>query len=186
MIDLEGKMRGRARGGGELGGGREGAVGEGGNAAGKKMVEKGWVEGWLEEGERKVEWVGGRYGILGFEKKDVKGVLRASSSSELVQTTTPTGDLGKGVAGDVANALGAYMIVKVSRSLSSLLVSSPFVRSSEEVSRADLPSFVPKALLPLRIAASIYLSPAFARALILPVHRVWHRTNGLGVFRGRK
>ncbi|KAL7412734.1 hypothetical protein BDY24DRAFT_409823 [Mrakia frigida] len=152
MIDLEGRVRGRTR--------AQPPDGSGGGG----IVEKGWVEGWLQEGERKVEWVGGRYGVLGFEKKEkAKGkerevedelVRAGGAGGESIKATTSAGDLGKGVAGDVANALGAYMIVK--------------------------------ALLPLRIAASVYLSPAFARALILPVHRVWHRTNGLGVFRSRK
>jgi len=121
MIDLEGRMRG-------IKGGEEG---KGAAQLDKKIDsvrEKGWVEGWLEEGEKKVEWVGGRYGILGFVKKE-KGVQGRAEleGGKLVQTTTTsTGDLGKGVAGDVANALGAYMIVKVSI-LSYLPSSFPFV-----------------------------------------------------------
>ncbi|THV05143.1 hypothetical protein K435DRAFT_826626 [Dendrothele bispora CBS 962.96] len=78
---------------------------------------------WVEEGEGKVERVGRRYGLFGFEK----GAEGAAPES------FRTGR----IAGDVANAVVAYGATK--------------------------------ALLPVRIGASLYLSPGFSRAVIGPI-----------------
>jgi hypothetical protein len=91
------------------------------------------VEGWLEEGERKAERVGRRYGLFGFPKTAKEGDgqgaegLRATAGDLALPTTTThaTGSLplsGKDLAGDVANAVAAYMLTKVR---SELLASEP-------------------------------------------------------------
>jgi hypothetical protein len=91
------------------------------------------VEGWLEEGERKAERVGRRYGLFGFPKTAKGGNgqgaegLRATAGDLALPTTTThaTGSLplsGKDLAGDVANAVAAYMLTKVR---SELLASEP-------------------------------------------------------------
>lgn len=83
------------------------------------------VERWLEEGERKVERVGRRYGFFGFPKtvkgsEPGPGAVLATAGEVTVSTTTPTpkSDValpisGKDFAGDVANAVAAYMLTKV-------------------------------------------------------------------------
>lgn len=89
----------------------------------KPELGQGTVEGWLEEGERRVERVGRRYGILGFPK-----VVKGDASSQTEGTSPATSSLsrnvstlsGKDLAGDVANAVGAYMAVKASLLMTSL------------------------------------------------------------------
>lgn len=77
------------------------------------------VEGWLDEGERKIERVGRRYGLLGFPKT-VKGAAAAGGGQETAAARADNDRrlvgrplTGKDLAGDVANAVGAYMVVKV-------------------------------------------------------------------------
>ncbi|KAK7472466.1 hypothetical protein VKT23_000581 [Stygiomarasmius scandens] len=84
---------------------------------------------WVEEGEGRVERVGRRYGILGFEK----------GSEGAAPDTFRSGR----IAGDVANAVFAYGATK--------------------------------ALLPVRIGASLYLSPAFSRTVVGPIGNVLTR-----------
>ncbi|KAG8681516.1 hypothetical protein FRC08_015581 [Ceratobasidium sp. 394] len=92
--------------------------------AGESVVRAvdGWgvqmVRGWMDEGEAWAGRVGRRYGVFGFEKG-------GSDQGE------------RGVAGDVANAVLAYGVVK--------------------------------ALLPVRIGLSLWLSPAFSRGVVEPV-----------------
>lgn len=58
------------------------------------------VRGWYDEGARRVEKVGRKYGVLGFEK---------GSAVE--------GGVGREAAGAVADAVAAYVVVKVSPAL---------------------------------------------------------------------
>lgn len=103
----------------------------------KPELGQGTVEGWLEEGERRVERVGRRYGILGFPK-----VFKGNASSQTEGTSSAVSSLprnvstisGKDLAGDVANAVGAYMVVKAS--LLMTLLSALHQRS--EISHARL------------------------------------------------
>ena len=150
------------------------------------------VERWLEEGERKAERVGRRYGFFGFPKT-VKGAgqgqegLLATAGDVAASTTTTTtttqavGALpvsSKDLAGDVANAVAAYMLTKVRPCF---LVRCHFrcvrlflTRLCQLLSaNALFPSTCPQALLPARIAASIYLAPPFAKAFLLPIGRLW-------------
>ncbi|KAL7423315.1 hypothetical protein Q5752_002616 [Cryptotrichosporon argae] len=55
---------------------------------------QGWVKGWYDEGERRVEKVGRRYGLLGYEKGSALNDEKASK------------------AGAVADAIAAYVVVK--------------------------------------------------------------------------
>ena len=78
------------------------------------MDWRGIVRGWLEEGQKRVERVGKRYGILGYEKVDRKAVVQTevpAVDTGLVITTGP----GRStvVAGGVADAIAAYVVVKV-------------------------------------------------------------------------
>ncbi|KDQ55255.1 hypothetical protein JAAARDRAFT_134111 [Jaapia argillacea MUCL 33604] len=91
---------------------------------------------WVDEGEKKAERVGRRYGWFGFEKgsnpaasEEIEGQLRSQMS--------------KRIAGDVANAVVAYGITK--------------------------------ALMPIRLPLSMYLSPAFSRRVVDPVRRTFLR-----------
>lgn len=87
---------------------------------------KGVVRGWYEEAEVKVGKIGSRYGIFGYEKRDRSkdstsdlilnqgGDGRAEDKGEAVRALVKTdGTAG----GTVANAISAYIIVKVSVSL---------------------------------------------------------------------
>lgn len=58
------------------------------------------VRGWYDEGARRVERVGRRYGLFGFEKGS-----KADGD----------GTVGREAAGAVADAVAAYVVVKVSR-----------------------------------------------------------------------
>jgi hypothetical protein len=68
------------------------------------------VAGWMDEGTKRAEKVGRRYGIFGYPKrtgeKEVGGV----------QEVTPVDAekaIGSSLSGDLANAVAAYLIVKV-------------------------------------------------------------------------
>ncbi|OAX39903.1 hypothetical protein K503DRAFT_45274 [Rhizopogon vinicolor AM-OR11-026] len=82
------------------------------------------LRSWVDEGEQWAGRVGRRYGILGFEK---------GQSIDQIQISQSSGKL----AGDVANAVLAYGVVK--------------------------------ALLPVRIGLSLYLSPMFSRTVVEPI-----------------
>jgi hypothetical protein len=73
---------------------------------------RGWVEGWLAEGEKKVERFGQKYGVFGYVKRSHVGVQWLETQAWDEQQAKIKA--GYDVAGDVANALGAYLIVKVS------------------------------------------------------------------------
>ncbi|KAI9635630.1 uncharacterized protein MKK02DRAFT_44328 [Dioszegia hungarica] len=94
--------------------------GAGGQAVKKSRGWKGWVKDWMAEAEEKAERVGKRYGILGYEKvvKPKKGEVAGSaaagtagaSGGEAVAGAVTAG----GAAEKVANAIAAYVVVKVS------------------------------------------------------------------------
>lgn len=73
------------------------------------------VHGWYEEGARKVERVGRKYGWLGYEKGSKAG-YEPDSKAEAIVTKD---------AGAVADAIAAYVVVKVSPSSHSSPVLSP-------------------------------------------------------------
>ena len=80
-----------------------------------------WIRGkigkWMEEGSKRVEKVGLRYGILGFEKR-VKGAPGAEVGQdprqEVVKDVHAAGTGQTGVAEKVASAIAAYVAVKAS------------------------------------------------------------------------
>ncbi|KAJ7594930.1 hypothetical protein C8J56DRAFT_778795 [Mycena floridula] len=90
--------------------------------------EPGWVQSqclvWVEEGSQRVQRLGRKYGLFGFEKGNV------DQKSALLPVN---------IAGDVANAVFAYGMTK--------------------------------ALLPVRVGVSLYLSPAFARRIVEPFRK---------------
>ena len=115
---------------------------------------KGVLQSWVVEGEQWAARVGTRYGIFGFEKRtsnEAPNDLQVSSR----------------LAGDVANAIVAYGVTKVSMS--------------------DMPSdpiqlmLAGQALIPVRIGLSLYLSPAFSRTFTEPI-----RTTVLQSFRRKQ
>lgn len=84
---------------------------------------KGVVRGWYEEGEKRVERVGKKYGILGYDKLDKSisaaptGIDRAigeAVSTEVGKDIQHSGATGSKAAEAVANAISAYVVVKVS------------------------------------------------------------------------
>ncbi|KAK0531342.1 Serine--tRNA ligase, mitochondrial [Tilletia horrida] len=106
---------------------------------------KSMVNGWVQEGMRRAERVGRRYGLFGLEKKDKSGSGSASASAgaEAEDASSPQ---SVALVGSFANAVAAYACVK--------------------------------ALIPLRLAASVALAPAFARWTIEPVKRFAARWRG--------
>ncbi|KIY53124.1 hypothetical protein FISHEDRAFT_33814 [Fistulina hepatica ATCC 64428] len=88
---------------------------------------------WIVEGDRWTASVGTHYGLFGYPKLSKEDRHKHKVDADPTQDVIPT----RHMAGDVANAVVAYVIVK--------------------------------ALLPARIALSVYLSPAGARAGL----RVW-------------
>ncbi|ORX33534.1 hypothetical protein BD324DRAFT_654120 [Kockovaella imperatae] len=106
------------------------------------------VEKWMEEGSKRVEKVGKRYGILGYSKTSKE------TSKEDSKDPTPMPE-------DLSVVLDA---------------GSPMV--AEKVASAIAAYVAVKALLPLRIAASIGLAPAFARFALNPIQRLVQRVRG--------
>jgi hypothetical protein len=111
---------------------------------------RGRVGSWLEEGERRAEKVGRRYGIFGFEK----GSQVEQNKSDVVQERK-----GMRAAGSVTNAVAAYVVVKV-RGMDE--------RVSQELTRRQ-------ALLPARIGLSLWAAPGFARFAVEPIRRTAFR-----------
>lgn len=85
---------------------------------------RGTVNSWIDEGMRKAERLGRRYGWFGYPKKDqiaVEGGEDQGSHSESpVGSHGSSGDqltsdmIRKRIEGDVANLVAAYLVVKVS------------------------------------------------------------------------
>jgi hypothetical protein len=67
---------------------------------------------WVDEGGQFAERLGRRYGIFGFEKRPRGDAASAAASPE-----SSSLELGEKIAGDVANAVVAYAVVKVSQPL---------------------------------------------------------------------
>lgn len=81
----------------------------GGDAIGLEGAEptgwRGWVKGWYDEGEAKIGKVGKRYGLWQDEESE------SGSGSKVVTTS------GQRAGEGVANAISAYVVVKVSGSI---------------------------------------------------------------------
>ena len=80
-----------------------------------------WLGGkvgkWMEEGSKRVEKVGKRYGILGFEKGsqgEQESEINQESALGVVQEIQERGTAQSGVAEKVASAIAAYVAVKAS------------------------------------------------------------------------
>ena len=105
----------------------EGLGNEGGGGGGGF---RGMVKGWYEEAEKRVEKVGKKYGILGYEKNGDS--VPQQSGSNVDTRSVPTDGLGaenNGKVGPaVADAIAAYVVVKVISSLISHTVSYTFTR----------------------------------------------------------
>lgn len=103
---------------------------------------KGVVKGWHDEAQEKMGRVGKRYGLW---QNETEGSL---------------GALTKGRAGEgVANAISAYVVVKVGR-----LQPAPCRHADSR-----------KALLPVRIGVSLGAAPVFARWALEPIRNVGKR-----------
>lgn len=89
------------------------------------------AHGWIIEGEKKVEGVGRRYGILGYEKRvkgepaETESQTRSNqeelSAGQMTVEDDPAARVVReakqgGAAASVANAIAAYVVVKVSHS----------------------------------------------------------------------
>ncbi|KAK0549983.1 Serine--tRNA ligase, mitochondrial [Tilletia horrida] len=110
---------------------------------------QGWknvVNGWVQEGIKRAERVGRRYGLFGIEKGSKSSATQAHDEADAALVSAPSTQLQSGaLVGSFANAVAAYACVK--------------------------------ALIPLRLAASVALAPAFARYTIEPVKRLFGRGN---------
>ena len=111
------------------------------------------VAGWYEEGQKRVERVGRRYGILGYD--------RASQTDESARGDAE-GMSPSRAAEKVADAIAAYVVVKV----------IPF--------RMRRRWLIGQALLPLRIGVSIGAAPVFARFALEPMRRIAGRMRKRG------
>ena len=89
----------------------DGSEGEENSKAGWDWREE--VGNWYEEGQKRVEKVGKRYGIFGYEKK-----TKTATEDEGVgdHEGEMSGVTGTKAAESVANAISAYVVVKVCRS----------------------------------------------------------------------
>lgn len=85
-------------------------AGEGGEEWGRRKVRR-----WVQEGEETAESVGRRYGVLGYEKESREEKLKRREA-EAMDDYVAEGGATRGVkiGGDVANLVGAYIVVKVS------------------------------------------------------------------------
>ncbi|KAE8214289.1 hypothetical protein CF327_g2292 [Tilletia walkeri] len=106
------------------------------------------VGGWVNEGIRRAEKVGRRYGLFGMDKTSAspEGTPSVGSIEESEGVAAVTDPRSGALVGSFANAVAAYACVK--------------------------------ALIPLRLAASVALAPAFARYTIEPIKRIAARWRG--------
>ncbi|WWD21929.1 hypothetical protein CI109_106417 [Kwoniella shandongensis] len=160
-----------------------GEVGERGEAE----VVGGWKKvlgGWYKEGEKRVEKVGKKYGILGYDKVERTPITNTN-------TTTTTGAIAQEVveeSKEVAelSAVGVDITPTSSRagveSGKGQVVptkanggGSTGSKAAEKVANAIAAYVVVKALLPLRIGVSIAAAPAFARYTLVPLQRLFGR-----------
>ncbi|KAK8846622.1 hypothetical protein IAR55_005708 [Kwoniella newhampshirensis] len=127
------------------------------------------VAGWYEEGEKRIEKVGKRYGILGYDKVDREGSSRRKGNG---------GDSGNVLGPGVGYGTGADDSEQESESEIGAKDDGHVVgagsgsRTAEKVANALAAYVVVKAILPLRIAVSIGAAPAFARYTLVPVQRL--------------
>ncbi|KAK1926619.1 hypothetical protein DB88DRAFT_174519 [Papiliotrema laurentii] len=124
---------------------------------------RGLVRGWYDEAEGKVERVGKRYGILGYTKmvRDEHGQQTRHGddgpSAQRVGETAQGGESGN---------RGDTQVTKESTHVQGVVL-------GEAVADAIASYVVVKALLPLRLAASIGLAPAFARFALNPLQKLY-------------
>ncbi|KAL1756322.1 hypothetical protein FB107DRAFT_211610 [Schizophyllum commune] len=109
---------------------------------------------WVEQGDAWAERVGRRYGVFGFEKRVPGAVASASTDAH----TSPPSNKPSPPPTD-----------------------GPRPRITGDVANAVLAYGVTKAAAPLRVALSLYLSPAFARGVVIPITRTF-----VNVFRRRR
>lgn len=101
-------------------GGVEGGSGADPKQSGHAKGWKGLLRGWYDEAENKVERVGRRYGILGYEKRNSSASsssatdpLLTGSSDQVHAVATASRTRSSTAAESVANAISAYVVVKV-------------------------------------------------------------------------
>ena len=102
---------------------------------------------WVAEGDQWAIRIGRRYGVFGYEKRE-KG-----TKDDVEHMAKAPGHL----AGDVANAVVAYGVTKVS--------------SLHGIHGCFINLATNQALFPLRIGASIYISPMFSRGVVEPIRK---------------
>jgi hypothetical protein len=124
---------------------------------GQLINEEAWMtrkcREWVSDGEHWAGRVGRRYGVFGFKK----GEPAAGT------TNLRTMDAGADIAGDVANAIFAYAATKAC--FDPLITIRLIICEPGSL----------QAILPLRIGACLYLSPAFARSVVDPLRRRFSR-----------
>lgn len=69
---------------------------------------KHWVRDWYQEGAKRVDKIGSKYGVLGYEKQNSHEDGAAGPMQDLTVKRA-----GAGAAEKVANAVAAYVLVKV-------------------------------------------------------------------------
>lgn len=110
---------------------------------------RGWVKGWYDEGEAKIGKVGKRYGLWQDEHE------HTGSGSEVMTSG------GQRAGEGVANAISAYVVVKVSE----ILLSNHLRMYMTLI-------LFRKALLPIRIGVSLGAAPVFARWALEPIRNL--------------
>ncbi|OCF37735.1 hypothetical protein I316_00862 [Kwoniella heveanensis BCC8398] len=88
--------------------------GDGDGAAKWKIL----IREWYEEGEKRVERVGRRYGILGYEQRDPQDMTTNDDDNvtlvdQALGRTGMSSESQSGAASKVADAIAAYVVVKV-------------------------------------------------------------------------
>ena len=122
---------------------------------------------WFEEGEKRVEKVGKKYGILGYTKvsKADNGTIQPHIGNNEGESISEEAHVlaiqtkGSSAAEKVANAISAYVVVKVSHLI------SVWHSVGREIDGSQ-------ALLPVRIGVSLAAAPAFARFALEPFRRL--------------
>ncbi|OCH93461.1 hypothetical protein OBBRIDRAFT_811075 [Obba rivulosa] len=97
---------------------------------------------WVQEGEAWAERVGRRYGVFGFEKRQ-RGARSPTAADDEVNTAIATS------APQASVSVGGQL--------------------AGDVANAVVAYALTKALLPVRVGLSLYLSPSFSRGVVEPI-----------------
>ena len=110
MAWIVGMMDSKGTASGDVGNGQEG---EDGDTGGRGFLQR-KVREWYEEGAKRAERVGKRYGILGYEKEVSQGVDTKDDGDSRDKSLREMQVVrGRGLSEQLANAISAYILVKV-------------------------------------------------------------------------